>query len=198
MMWDATIEAAARRTVQEATATANLNLPVSVDRTPSAVLNLPGAQNAIDTAQSAVDSSIETIRRTTNNVKRAGDSASAESEELRRNIESRQGAVEQAKTTVSEAQVLSGIRQEQSAALKNKYDANYHSSWLGLWRPLSEQSRVGLFISALVFGIVALVSIVYYFWTPVSAMIAKYTSGAIAVSTASSNLFGGGRHRNKK
>lgn len=198
MTWSASIEASAQRTVQDAVANANLNLPVPEDRTPSAVLNLPGAQSAIDTAKAAVDSALETIRRTTASVRAAGDTASAESDELRRDIETRRTALEQSKAIVSEAQVLSGIRQEQVVALKNKYDANYHSSWLGLWRPLSDQSRVGLFISALVFGIIALVSLVYYFWTPISGALGKYTMASTTVVAASSNLFGGGRHRNKK
>jgi hypothetical protein len=63
--------------------------------------------------------------------------------------------------TVSDAQVLFDIRKEQAAALETKYGSNLHTSWLGLWRPLSDQGRTVLAVCAIVFGLIALAMIVY-------------------------------------
>ena len=152
------------REVNAANQVANMNLPIPVDRTPSAVLNLPGAQPAIDAAKMAVDQSIATINRKAAEAKKVGDDIVAESGRMRSAIENKRDLTRNYTKEVSEAQVLADIRKEQADALKNKYAANLHSSWLGLWRPLADTSRVGLLVAAIAFGIIAVFSLIYYFW----------------------------------
>jgi hypothetical protein len=35
---------------------------------------------------------------------------------------------------------------------------------MGLWRPLSQESRTGLFVASIAFGLIALISLIYMFW----------------------------------
>lgn len=62
-------------------------------------------------------------------------------------------------------QTLADLRKEQASALANKYDSNYHSSWLGLWRPMSQQSQYGLSFFAGLFGVIAVAILGWMGWT---------------------------------
>jgi hypothetical protein len=141
-----------------------IQLKVVKDRTPAAVLQLPNAQQDVDKAKQTVESLHERMRRTINSVQSAIDSMSSKTAGIRATIESKRNKVADLDKSVSEAQTLADIRKEQAEALKQKYDATYHSSWLGLWRPLSDSSRVGVLISSIAFGLIAVCSILFYFW----------------------------------
>jgi hypothetical protein len=67
----------------------------------------------------------------------------------------------------NKSEELLAIRKEQSAALEAKYAANYHSSWLGLWRPLKDNTHVGLNVASVVFGLLALVAISFLVYSNV-------------------------------
>jgi hypothetical protein len=69
--------------------------------------------------------------------------------ELRKKVEAERG--------------LEAIRQEQVKSLENRNEANFHSSWMGLLRPLKEESRVGLGVAAAAFAIVALLAAFYLY-----------------------------------
>ena len=72
-----------------------------------------------------------------------------------------------------------------------KYVGNFHSSWFGLWRPLTEQSRVGLLITSILFGVVSLMSIGFFMYLNRQSF-----SAPASLTTASSsgirNLYTGG------
>jgi hypothetical protein len=69
--------------------------------------------------------------------------------------------VEALRKKVEAERVLDGIRQEQTAALDNREEANFHSSWMGLIRPLKEESRTGLAVAAGAFAFVGILAIFY-------------------------------------
>lgn len=62
---------------------------------------------------------------------------------------------------VEAERILDGIRQEQTSALENREEANFHSSWMGLIRPLKEESRTGLAVAAGAFALVGILAILY-------------------------------------
>lgn len=72
-------------------------------------------------------------------------------------------AVEALRKKVEEVKKLEGIRQEQVKSLEEREAANFHSSWMGLDRPLKEESRVGLAVAAGGFAVVALAAMVYLY-----------------------------------
>lgn len=190
MAWNA---AESEKAMSEAQAQVQLQLNVAKQRTPAAVLQLPNAQQDVDKAKQSVETLHEQMRRTINSVQTAIDTMSAKTTDIRTIIQTKRTQVAELDKSVLEAQTLANIRKEQAEALKQKYNANYHSSWLGLWRPLSDSSRVGVLISSIALGLVAVCSIVFYFWET----LVKYFPG---LQTQAENrnevgAFFGGRHR---
>ena len=61
------------------------------------------------------------------------------------------------KRKVDQSKQAFDLRKTQTESLQSKYEGNFHSSWMGLWRPLTEEARVALFVVSIVFGIIALV-----------------------------------------
>jgi hypothetical protein len=86
----------------------------------------------------------------------------------------------------NKSQEILAIRKEQSAVLEQKYSANNHSSWLGLWRPLKDNTHVGLNVASVVFGLLALLTIGYMIY---GRVVAPAVGGAESVAAASNNLF---------
>jgi hypothetical protein len=69
--------------------------------------------------------------------------------------------VEALRKKVEAERVLDSIRQEQTTALENREEANFHSSWMGLIKPLKEESRTGLAVAAATFALVGILAIFY-------------------------------------
>jgi hypothetical protein len=90
------------------------------------------------------------------------------------------------KQEVKKARELNALRKEQAAELKIKYGSNYHTSYLGLWRPLADQSQMGLIIASVMFALIAIVSLVFVIREFYSVPASQYSAR---------NLFGGVRIR---
>jgi hypothetical protein len=75
----------------------------------------------------------------------------------------KKATVEEIKKTVEEQRELDAIRQEQVKALENREAANYHTSWLGLQRPMSPESQVGLLVAAGFFAMLAILGGIYIY-----------------------------------
>jgi len=57
---------------------------------------------------------------------------------------------------------LAELRKEQAEEVKkHRFDANYHSSLLGLWKPLHSSTRSVLYTVSVVLGLIAVASIVF-------------------------------------
>lgn len=84
-------------------------------------------------------------------------------EEVSETVNSHKKEVDTLKEEVAKTESIAGVRREQAEALKNRYVGNYHSSWIGLWRPLHEDTRMGLFVAAMMFLLVAIVSVIFLF-----------------------------------
>jgi hypothetical protein len=57
------------------------------------------------------------------------------------------------------------LRESQNEALNNRDAANFHTSWMGLVRPMKEKSRTGLFIAAIGFLLIGIFALVYMIQT---------------------------------
>lgn len=86
-----------------------------------------------------------------------------DTEEVSERVNGHKKEIDTLKEEVSKTETLAEVRKEQAEALKKRYEGNYHSSWLGLWRPLHEDTRTGLFVAAMMFLLVAVVSVVFLF-----------------------------------
>ena len=85
--------------------------------------------------------------------------------QLKFQIAAKKDEIADVRTSRDEKQTLADLRKEQADALATKYDANYHSSWLGLWRPMSQQSQYGLSFFAGLFGFIAVALLGWMGWT---------------------------------
>lgn len=84
-------------------------------------------------------------------------------EEISETVNTHKKEVDMLKETVSNTETIANVRREQAESLKQRNIGNYHSSWIGLWRPLHEDTRMGLFVAALMFLLVTIVSVVFLF-----------------------------------
>ena len=57
------------------------------------------------------------------------------------------------------------LRDAQTESLENRDAANFHTSWMGLVRPMKERSRTGLFVAAIGFLLIGVFIGVYIFRT---------------------------------
>jgi len=158
-MWSPDIESTYRNQVLTATKQAQDNFSVVIDRAPAAAMNMPGAQDQITQSKQFIEQAIQTVGRVGNEVAKRIDDIVASKANLRDTIHTKKDDADKLKRELFEARNLNAIRKEQAAELKKKYSSNYHTSWLGLWRPLADQSVLGLVVAAVLFGIIAMLSV---------------------------------------
>jgi len=160
-MWNADIENSYRSQVNGATKQAEDNFSVVMDRTPATVLNLPGAADDVNRSKQLIERAVQVVKQRTNDVSAAIDQIAANKAQIRNDLHVKKEETHVVKRQVEEARELHKLRQEQAEELKRKYGSNLHTSYLGLWRPLAEQSQMGLIIAAAMFALIAIVSIVF-------------------------------------
>lgn len=150
-----------RSQVTSATKQAEDNFSVVMDRTPAAVLDLPGAQDQVNRSKQLIEQAVQSVKQRTQDVSGEIDKITASKAQIRNDLNVKKGETHVVKRQVQEARELNKLRQEQAAELQRKYGSNLHTSYLGLWRPLAEQSHMGLIIAAAAFALMAIVSIVF-------------------------------------
>ena len=191
MSWNKEIKEAKRSAFNTAVFTLGTHIVTYNSEKLNASIGLLGAADRAVIAEASVKTAMETLQRIVTEV--VGVNSSLNSQTSQRDVEIQQGegAVQLLSKQVTEADALNNIRQEQVNALRKKYSSNLHTSWLGLWRPMDETSRFGLFVAAIAFGCLAVFSIAYLFWTrtPAAAAVIEATVGSPAA------LFGGFRFR---
>jgi len=138
------------------------NCPTIMNMTQSAVMGLPGAQQQVDTAKQAVQQGNDALQRDANFLDSHVQTLTRNLKTVRDQIESDKRTESDLKTEVSKTSELNSLRQEQSIELKKKYTSSFHTSWLGLWRPLKETTPMGLIVASVVFGLIGIASIIFY------------------------------------
>jgi hypothetical protein len=185
-MWNADIEQRYRSDVNTAYSNAYQNFSAVRDRTPAAVLNLPGAVDQVNRAKQIIEQSVHTLQQRTNDIATAITSLVNSKTNIRQDINTKKQETQRLKQEVEKARELNALRKEQAAELKIKYGSNYHTSYLGLWRPLADQSQMGLIVASVMFALIAIVSLVFVIREFYSAPASQYSAR---------NLFGGVRIR---
>lgn len=131
-------------------------------RAGAVALGIQNAHNDVARMKSTIESGISTIQTRVNELTSIYQAMTAESERATSQINMLETQVNNTQKAVKEAETLAAIRKEQADELRRKNEGNYHSSWMGLWRPLSEQSRVGLLVASVFFGLLALALLILY------------------------------------
>jgi len=184
--------------VSTITDTLNMNLQVITDRTPAAALNLPGAGTAISTAKTSIEAGLNRLAQINNDIDAATRQITAKGKQSGAAYMTAKASVDTLKKETKQNKTLLEIRKAQTESLKEKYAADNHSSYLGLWRPLSDETRVALFVLSIILSLVAIVTAVFYFKDNMPTMPTLPSFGAApAVKPAerSTNFFGGALRR---
>jgi uncharacterized small protein (DUF1192 family) len=93
------------------------------------------------------------------------DSSLLNPDSISREIAALQTEINRLRAGRADEKKLMDLRKEQASALESKYASNLHTSWLGLWRPLSDQGQVGLGVFAFLFGVMAVAILGYLGYT---------------------------------
>ncbi len=120
-----------------------------------------GAQTALANYGRQMQNVIEWYKTQNTAAQTALKSASSDSTDYTILFKNQKAELEALRQKVETERELSKVRQEQVAALEGRDEANYHTSWMGLTRPLKEESRTGLLVAAGFFGVLLLACITY-------------------------------------
>lgn len=183
--------------VENAKKTILFNLPNIERNTPSVIMKLGGAEQSMNKAKLDITMGIDTLNRSISTLKTYSDTILQQSKSLTTEIKEEKEKNKKLAETVSQSETLSQIRKEQADVLKKKYDANLHSSWLGLFRPLADTSRIALLISGIMLCLLFLVSLIYFFWEKVSSFFPAYGGVYERSPQQYENFLGGFRKTNK-
>lgn len=148
----------------------------------SVVRGVSGSVQQLDTSRVSAQQAITSVRNTANDTSRRVGQIFIEP--IQKQIEAVKVQIAQEKGVQSKADVIYNLRKEQTAALTNKYAANLHTSWLGLWRPLQDQTRAILATAAVVFGLLTVVIAAYFSFGAIRGLAAGRGGGAAAASAA--------------
>jgi hypothetical protein len=146
-----------------------------------------GAKTALQTYKTKMENVIHWYEGKNEELKRALKAASSSSSDYATLFNTKKAEVDSLKESVQKQAELEKIRQEQVASLANREAANYHTSWLGLQRPMKEGSRLGLLVAAGFFALLAIVGLVYIY--------RLRAEGPGFGSSFGFGFFTGGRHR---
>jgi hypothetical protein len=177
--WNTSSDQQYRNELTRITGQFNTNKTILLNRAPAVVLGIQDAQTAVASAKSEIESGISNLQTRDNELKSKLQAMLSENEQSAARIKMLESQVATTKESVKEADTLAALRKEQSDELRRKGEGNYHSSWMGLWRPLSEQSRLGLIIATVFFGIVALILIALYAKQLFPVIVAYFASWGI-------------------
>lgn len=131
-------------------------------RAGAVALGIQDAQNDVARMKSTIENGISTIQTRVNELDSIHQAMSAENAQVAEQVNMLETQVETTRNAVKEVETLAALRKEQAEELRRKNEGNYHSSWMGLWRPLSDQSRVALLIAAIFFGLIAVAILILY------------------------------------
>ena len=126
-----------------------------------------GFQDALTTVERAkqdLRASVESVARANGQLKEQLRDQSGSSETLRTQLTITQTDVAALRDQVEKERTLNALRKEQAESLQKKTDGNYYTSWMGLNRPLREESRTGLLVAAIAFLLLAIAGLGFGFW----------------------------------
>ena len=138
-------------------------LPQIIDmQNINAVINdIPGAQQNDRARKRRVRQLYNEMVQYHNQLKNIIQTIEQEHTTLANSVKSMKERVHNIKKDLYKKTELAELRSEQASEVKQKNNANMHSSVLGLWRPLHIQTRGVLYTTSVVFILLSVVAIVF-------------------------------------
>ncbi len=127
----------------------NMNIRVLRDTAPRVVLDLPNARQQYQNAVMEINRIVDVVSKFHNDLKDYMNNLYVRQSQSIDTVNSIDAGIGSLEKEVEDTRILNEVRKEQAAELKRKTVGNLHSSWLGLWKPLSDEFRVGLAIFSL-------------------------------------------------
>jgi hypothetical protein len=196
MSWDTSSDKQYRNELSRITGQFASHKTTLLNRAPAVVLGIQDAQRDVTNAKSEIESGVSLLQARNNELQGKLQSLLRDNEQSSGKVKMLETQVETTQKTVKEAEILAALRKEQADELRRKGEGNYHSSWMGLWRPLSEQSRLGLLIATVFFGLVVIILIALYAKQVFPVIVAYFGWETAASGNGNSFQFGGRRRRN--
>ena len=192
--WNTSISNNLASSRQNSNGAIDTNLPIFVNLVENEARGASGAAGQRSRARQQVDTAINNLKSVPLAID--GYISRIDIGGIQNSIKAVEQQIAAEKSKQSKSNEILELRKEQSVVLEKKYSANLHSSWLGLWRPLKDESHVGLNVASAMFGLLALLAIGYlgyaYFSAPATA--GANSGGSIipeAVATGAKNIFAG-------
>lgn len=135
------------------------------NRQRSAALDLPGAASDVWNAKNQMVVTINDTRHKANELENLLNIMIADQSANKDIVTSEKTEIDTLKKKIHDARTLNGIRKEQVDALKSKNIGNYHTSYLGLWVPLQDRTRVLLFAISVCLILVGIASAIFIVWS---------------------------------
>ncbi len=171
------------RTTQDTTFNQNSEA-LTTDAVISAASGVPGAQTNVQKYKTNMTNVIAWYKGKNAELETALKEGSVASTDYNAVFVAKKAEVEDLRKRVEEKREVEKIRQEQVASLDARGAANYHTSWLGLQKPMKEGSRFGLLVAAGFFALLAVLGFVFL-----------YRNFAAQRPGFSFGVFSGGRYR---
>ena len=157
------------------------NRPLSKQLVEQIVRNVGGAAGRRDASRNVVAQSINTMNHMNMNMGRMINQTDIDG--IQNKIRITEEALKEERGKAKSAKVLTEIRKEQAETLAKKYSSNLHSSYLGLWRPLKDDTHIGLNVASVMLGLIssAIVAyLVYQYWVVLPAAGGNIAKNAVA------------------
>jgi hypothetical protein len=183
--WNAADEKSSQEQFNRMNAQVNTNLPNYVNLTESEIRGMDGVAARRRVARSAVDNGLNALNALNANI--GGRVNNFDIGGIQNRIRVVEDQLKSERGKQKKSSEILAIRREQSESLEKKYNANLHSSWLGLWRPLKDSTHVGLNVASTMFGLLALLTIGVMVYARIVAPAAATAGGASASSSSSSS-----------
>lgn len=132
-------------------------------RIPSAADEIPGAQQEIDRSKQGMTDAVHSVSEMNRELLDYTEKSNEIVKTKKKEIETYKKEVQEMNEKVEQERTLYTLRKEQADSLGRKRDGNLHSSWMGLFRPLKEESRPALIIVAFFFGFLVVLLMVFAF-----------------------------------
>ena len=119
------------------------------------------AATAIATGKTGMTTAVESVSRKIVELNRITKSLDDALADQKNEVEITKDAVRIAESELEKERSLNVIRKEQAESLAKKSASNYQSAWMGLYRPLKEESRTGLAVASVAFFLIFVAVLVF-------------------------------------
>ena len=155
--------------------------------------NVPGASQNDSARKNRVNQLIDEMQNYVSQLNQTVNAIEREHMSIAQFVKSAKNEVDTMRHDMDEKRELADLRKEQASDVKHKYAADYHSSVLGLWRPLHPNTRGVLYTTSTALMLIAVAAVGYLIATrtsPVRSLPANLISSARGSGPApASSLF---------